>query len=425
MFFFFFFFEEFEGFLKQCLYSDEHYERSKVIGDSMVDYFLPEGSRRLGYPPKTVIQVKDRITSGTTRSEKRASIYLRKEYGINQYVLISHNIPNEAIPLRSSKEKDDIFKLVNFDSLKASLEKYGTLLFEDDYQWQKRRDDIIERAAYDYQFGRNTFFLGSGVSQDAGLSSWEALLNSMISGLRDKKEVSVNDINALDKDCGTDCLLKGRYLKRLCAERDVAFVNLIRESLYRNGIHESELVNTIVNCIKSGKVSNVITYNYDDILERQLEKDGIQYFSVDGQNRADSYQFPIFHVHGFIPQEKDSSYDRNVVLSEDEYHALYNNAFHWSNIEQLHALVQTCCFFIGLSMKDPNLRRLLDIAQQRGTGVPTHYAFLIRKEYDQPRKAERIFNEMGVNVIWIEEYWELPGLIEKIVKKIKNDEQCP
>ena len=198
-------------------------------------------------------------------------------------------------------------------------------------------------------------------------------------------------------------------------------MNLIRESLYINGIHESELVNTIVNCIKAGKVTNVITYNYDDILERKLEKDGVQYFSVDGQNRADSYQFPIFHVHGFIPQEEDSSYDRNVVLSEDEYHALYNNAFHWSNIEQLHALVQTSCFFIGLSMKDPNLRRLLDIAQQRGTGVPTHYAFLIRKEYDQPRKAERIFNEMGVNVIWLEEYRELPGLIEKIVKNIKND----
>lgn len=221
MFFFFFFFEEFEGFLKQCLYSDEHYEKSKVIGDSMVDYFLPEGSRRLGYPPKTVIQVKDRITSGTTHSEKRVSIYLRNEYGINQYVLISHNISNEAIPLISSKEKDDIFKLVDFYSLKALLEKYGTLLFEDDYQWKKCRGEIIERAAYDYQFGRNTFFLGSGVSQDAGLSSWEALLNSMISELREKKEVSVNDINALDKDCSTDCLLKARYLKRLCAERYV------------------------------------------------------------------------------------------------------------------------------------------------------------------------------------------------------------
>ena len=217
MFFFFFFFEEFEGLLKQCLYSDERYEKSKIIGNSMVDYFLPEGSRRLGYPPKTVIQVKDRITSGTTRSEKLASIYLRKEYGINQYVLISHNIPNGAIPLRSSKEIDNIFKLVDFDVLKATLEKNGTILFEDDYQWQKRRGEIIERAAYDYQFGRNTFFLGSGVSQDAGLSSWEALLNSMISGLLEKKEVSVNDINALDKDCGSDWLLKGRYLKRLCA----------------------------------------------------------------------------------------------------------------------------------------------------------------------------------------------------------------
>ena len=139
---FVFYFDEFEEFLKQCLYSDERFEKSKLIGGSMVDYFLPEGSRRLSYPPKTVIQVKGRITSGTTLREKRTSIFLRKEYDINQYILISHNIPNEAIPFRSSKENDNIFKLVDFDSLKATLEKHGTILFEYDYQWQKRRDEI-------------------------------------------------------------------------------------------------------------------------------------------------------------------------------------------------------------------------------------------------------------------------------------------
>lgn len=253
MFFFFFFFDEFEGFLKQSLYSDESYEKDKIVGDTMVDFYLPEGSRRLGYPPKTVIELKERITLGTISNGKRISRNLRNEYRINQYVLISHNFPEDAYPFRNSEDKDDSFVLVDFDALKSALQKHGTILFEIDEQWQKRREEIIERAAYDYQYGRNTFFLGSGVSQDAGLSSWEELLNSMISGLRGRKEDSINDLQALDKDCGTDCLLKGRYLKRLCAERDVPFVNLIREALYSNNVGDSDLVKIIAKCIHTGE----------------------------------------------------------------------------------------------------------------------------------------------------------------------------
>lgn len=120
-------------------------------------------------------------------------------------------------------------------------------------------------------------------------------------------------------------------------------------------------------------------------------------------------------MHGFIPSDQDKSYDKNVVLSEDEYHSLYNNAFHWANIEQVHALVQTACFFIGLSMKDPNLRRLLDIAQQRGSRDPVHYAFLRREDYNQPLKAERVFYEMGVNVLWYENYHDLPEMISSLL----------
>lgn len=202
-------------------------------------------------------------------------------------------------------------------------------------------------------------------------------------------------------------------------KRDVSFVDLIRKALYGVEIRESKLVNAIVDCVDSKKLRSIITYNYDDILERELIKRKVSFFSVDGRNRPTAYQFPVFHVHGFIPSEEDKSYDMNVVLSEDEYHALYNNAFHWSNIEQVHAMVQTTCFFIGLSMKDPNLRRLLDIAQQRGSGNPSHYAFLRRGEYKQPQKAERIFYEMGVNVIWYERHNQLPKLIRAITENIK------
>lgn len=422
MFFFFFFFEDFEEFLKKCLYSDESFEKDKVLGSVMVDYYLPKGSRRLDYPEKTVIEVKERLTSGTTRNAQMAAFELERDCGINRYVLMSHDIPNEAVPIRSSKNKSDIFMLVDFEGLKSSIEKHGTILFENDNQWEKQRADRLSHAAFDYSYGRNTFFLGAGVSRDAGLPSWENLLDTMVLDLRKMKAVSLNDLDALQNDCRKDNLIKARYLKRICDARDVQFVDLIRKSLYSSELKNSKLVAAIADCIESGQLESVITYNYDDVLERELDRRKIPFVSVDGQNRPLPNQFPVFHVHGFITSEQDKSYDKNVVLSEDEYHALYNNAFHWSNIEQVHAMVQTTCFFIGLSMTDPNLRRLLDIAQQRGSKDPVHYAFLHRTEYNQPKKIERIFYEMGVNVIWYGEHSEVPSLIRAITRKDSSPE---
>ena len=411
---FFFFFENFEEFLKNSLYSDESYERDKVFGSMRADFYLPKGSRRLNYPEKTVIEIKEKITSGTTRGAQAMANRLERDYGINRFVLISHNIPKDAIPLRTSRDKKGLFWLVDFEALRESIDKYGTVQFEDDNLWEKNRERLLSRAAYDYKQGRNTFFLGAGVSRGAGLLNWGKLLDVMVSKLQIMKAVSLNDLDSLKKDCGKDYLIKARFLKRICDERDVSFVDLVREALYSVVPRESKLVNAIVDCVASGKLESIITYNYDDILERELAKREIPYTSVDGQNRAIPNQFPLFHVHGFIPSEQDKSYEKNVVLSENEYHKLYNNTFHWSNIEQVHALVQTTCFFIGLSMKDPNLRRLLDVAQQRGSGDPVHYAFLRRGEYKQPKKAERIFYEMGVNVIWYNRHSQIPGLIRTI-----------
>lgn len=416
MFFFFFFFDDFEDFLKDCLYPDESFEKSKVFGSVMVDYYLPKGSRRLDYPEKTVIEVKERLTSGTTRNAQMLAFELERSFGINQFVLMSHDIPSEAIPRRSSQDRSDIFKLVDFEGLKASIERRGTIPFEDDRQWEKHRETLLTRASFDYAGGRNMFFLGAGVSRSAGLPSWEKLLDAMVSDLREMKEVSLNDLDALKNDCSKDNLIKARYLKRLCDERDVSFVDLIRKALYSVVPRDSKLVDAVTDCIESGTLESVITYNYDDVLEREMVKRKISFASVDGQNRPLSNQFPIFHVHGFIPSEQDKSFDKNVVLSEDEYHALYNNAFHWSNIEQVHALVQTTCFFISLSMTDPNLRRLLDIAQQRGSKDPVHYAFLRRGDYKQPKKVERVFYEMGVSVIWYVKYSEIPGLVRTITQ---------
>lgn len=235
------------------------------------------------------------------------------------------------------------------------------------------------------------------------------------------------------------------------------FVKLIRKHLYSTP-HQSNLLTDLALIIKYHKADGVITYNFDDILEQELVENGLQdsvHFTsiardaeIKGHNNL-----PIYHVHGIIPEHSDAA--DKVVFSEDVYHERYRDVYHWSNVEQLHALSRKHCFFIGLSMVDPNLRRLLDIARNMNdTDKPAHYAFLPRtredhyciadnhdckyvhvsKSFIDKRKQkeiydlnytvlEKIYRQLGVNVIWYENHDEIPGLVEQIfgVKPIKKE----
>ena len=102
-------------------------------------------------------------------------------------------------------------------------------------------------------------------------------------------------------------------------------------------------------------------YNFDDVLEQMLQAKGLinteDFTSISKDAEIKSHNtLPIYHVHGIIPEKGPTDI---VVFSEEEYHNRYANSYHWSNVEQLHALSRMHCFFIGLSMSDPNLRRFL------------------------------------------------------------------
>ncbi|MFI8033617.1 SIR2 family protein, partial [Acinetobacter sp. ABJ_C3_5] len=186
------------------------------------------------------------------------------------------------------------------------------------------------------------------------------------------------------------------------------------------------------------KIHSIINYNFDDLLEQHFEQLNLKNKAIYFQNATyTNEELPIYHVHGFIPEQ--SSHYRNLeliemVFSEEGYHRMYSNPYHWSNLVQLANFRDNTCVMIGLSMDDPNLRRLLDIAQN-GNPNANHYALLQRvslKEISNKKDNESIiieesflkrhhnlqeliFKELGVNVIWFEEFDELPQLLGQLL----------
>ncbi|SPU51037.1 SIR2 family protein [Bordetella trematum] len=332
--------------------------------------------------------------------------------------------------------------------------------------WRKKRDGIISHVIEKFKNGRLSLFLGAGVSSSAGLPNWDVLLNrlfvSMLTesdqGADGAENEKINSIvSRLRQIDGPSTITLARYIRKgmssaLSAERN-KFIDSVTKQLYglrdRRFSISSELIKEIVNMctpLRSGaKVRGVVTYNFDDLLEKVLVDREIAHRSIfEEEDLADPEELPVYHVHGFLPENRSeyANLDRStLVFSEEGYHQIYRDAYHWSNLIQLNWLKETSCLMIGLSLTDPNLRRLLEIST-KSVDKPRHFAFMKRTGYDEfankganpvlkapaqmVRKFldrhhnlnEEVLRELGVTIIWYESHDEIPGIIKRIRKSL-------
>ena len=393
------------------------------LGAIVLDLYLPGGCRALGFPSKTAIETKTKLVSGTMAEVARRAQIAMKDVDVQHVALVYQ----EGDPKDWNPRWPQSVELISWVELKRRAgivddsESTGDpSLSESEESSEKERSNLFDRARERFKRGNISLFLGSGVGQGVGLPDWHGLIQQMVGEYnRNKVTDDTYDYDVLASDSDSSSIVMARYLKNSLGDKTEDYVPILKRALYKNypSVDRSHAL-TLIDAVKllavHPSVRRVITYNYDDLLEQAIGDERI-YSSIDGRNRPSPDSLPIYHIHGFVPQEDDSSYEKNVVFSEDEYHLLYKESFHWSNTEQIHALRNSTCFFIGLSLKDPNLRRLLDIANDVGTGDPPHFAFLDKGEYKQPGKAERLFYSMGVNVLWFEDRDKLPGMVERIV----------
>lgn len=343
----------------------------------------------------------------------------------------------------------------------------------DNLNWKDEREKIIVSLIETFKNRQFSLFLGAGVSSSAGMPNWNKLLNSLfVSYLTNEfdksKNISDIDINEivdrLNQVDEQSALMAARYLRKGLSKQQIndnTFVKTITRSLYelrdKTKSENSTLINSITNiCMprqNGARIRSVVTYNFDDLLEKNLSQKSIKHHSIytDNENPS-SDELPIYHAHGFLPEDRLSytSLDKTtLVFSEEGYHHIYSDPYHWSNLIQLYNLKENNCLMIGLSMTDPNLRRLLDISA-KNSELNRHYVFMNRlsqdkfiydtiDEKDETNKRiktkvqkieniesaelflkrhhklnEEIMKELSVNVIWYEDYEEIPEILARV-----------
>lgn len=423
------------------------------VGTMLFDMYLENGCAAFGWGPQTAVEFKYTLMPDTIYKVAQSMLHWRKQNDRsavpNQIVLIykPHDPLTQAASEVDTPQGIYIYSWNGFQRFVNGRIKEGIIAKFDKVSGKstvvfieskgdirrKNQDKIQENARHAFANERVTLFMGAGVSVDAGLPTWDKLLEGILKpkGRKPFDYISNEDAKEVLKACSNSSIMTGRYAYNGYGNM-AKFSERIKDVLYEKE-HDSFLIDTLCDVIASRKgrdnIAHVITYNYDDLIETGLDAIGYDdYYSVYGKNRDTTKHLPIYHVHGMISQRGISS---TPILSEKDYHELYKNNHNWANVVQLYAMNNTTCFFIGLSMTDPNLRRLLDFsrsdegASMTEKDVYPHYVFLRKEKLKDGAiddvneehwdKQEYMMKEFGINIIWYNDFPELPRLIKSIM----------
>lgn len=186
----------------------------------------------------------------------------------------------------------------------------------------------------------------------------------------------------MNKIMSGDLTIIAQMIKNQVRPRDWNY--LIRKSLYSSYDYKpyvlniSPLYQELIELVKKYNINNIINYNYDDTFFHCLKQSGLKYRNCYGSNKTKGNKY-IFYLHGYIPMK--GGVITEIVLSEDDYQNQIYKQNLWSNNIQTTLFSSNTNIFIGLSLNDSNIRRLLNMCSN--ANYYTHYAFLPSSGEDQ------------------------------------------
>jgi hypothetical protein len=266
------------------------------------------------------------------------------------------------------------------------------------------------------QQGQLAIFVGAGISHGCGLPGWDDLVRKLAVAAYQGGKASVREAMT-----SFSTVVQGRILKTRLKDR---FNRAVADSLYASQYQLSPALNAIV----TAGAQQICTYNFDDLIEEALGTQGLPFRSLTPGDPLDANfaGTTVFHPHGLLTASMtaDECANTQIVLSEEDYHSLYGNPYSWANLVQLSLLLSHTCLFVGVSLTDPSIRRLLDTCLALPIGH-LHYAIMrspvvgiegeaqkAAKDLQHARNTE--LRSLGVQPIWISNFDEIERIFQRI-----------
>jgi len=299
--------------------------------------------------------------------------------------------------------------------------------------------------------------LGAGISAGCRLPNWEELLKRLMERCFGEEGLSLYQQL---KDSGYTLPAAASVIENALPE-GTRYSKLIREELYKDfpffpdGVDKGnygEFVRYIRGCNPTlravaslcarrneGKrtyspnplIHAVISFNLDAVLEAyayaRYRKRLLRTVERPSAG-ARPGKINVYHMHGFLRFDRYIG-DRTKeapdirVFTEQEYFDFFNQPNSIFNYTFLYLLREYSCLFIGLSMNDDNIRRLLhyskaereDSFEREGVSQPEereiirHFAIL--PDWTAPEinhLTEASLKRLGTRVLWVSDFSEIP-----------------
>lgn len=168
-----------------------------------------------------------------------------------------------------------------------------------------------------------------------------------------------------------------------------------------------------------------------DKCSRKLAIDKLIVEDIYGDNYSKSLNsdiIPIYHVHGYIPSPREIQRieDDSIVLSMDEYYNNLRDVYCWQTDTQMHFLSHYTCIFMGSSMSDMTIQRMLYNVQQHGNNDRIYCFHAYGPDPNDTNEIERklrrilyntkqnFFQSYGLTMITEEKYSQMYEKINKL-----------
>lgn len=275
---------------------------------------------------------------------------------------------------------------------------------------------------------RVSLVVGAGASMEASLPSWRDLIIRLLRRVASENPVLTS---AGAEEEWVRCTLAREDLLASGAVVEVMARDDLDEMLPRElygpagpGSYEPGPIAEQIAYLKGhfGDDLAILTTNYDDLIERALEKSGIPRGRIKSyvtrRRRLPTDAVPVTHLHGFAGRVGSP---KQLVLTEEHYHRMQRGSS-WQERYMTDCLENSMCLFIGTSLADPNLIRYLYGYEKRPSRK--HAAVFVRQgdldgADDQVRLAQeeataRRWERQGVEAVFVDHFGDAAQLLYEI-----------
>ncbi len=223
--------------------------------------------------------------------------------------------------------------------------------------------------------GRLVVFVGAGVSNNSGVPTWSTLIQEMKNGCGANQETDELKIAQLFKD----------------ARGEKEYLDKVKEVLKYNKVIPNEIHKAILDL----NPCHIITTNYDNLIEQEIENEFKQFAIIREDKDMPNMAYPncLIKMHGDFETN-------NIVLTESDYYS-YGKNYPLIRSYILSLFASKLVVFIGFSFADLNLKMILnDLRSILQDSMQR--AYLISDTKPTPI-LNSYYENKGINVVYLDE----------------------